>query len=191
MSAHTSGMHVQPVFTRTHASFLRTRLCSVVHMDTRSNMCTHARTLHMYAWAYVRMLALKNLNFHYFDLFSPMSLSRGNSHVLFSYFCRSHPLFQVGVALVTSLLGTGPWLMTQRPWCAQPALSPSSVCFRRVLLVPSWCSRWLRGGGTLPTPSTLLRGRWQWLPMISIRWSAFDVMGHSLICRLSRVYSWA
>ena len=134
-------MRAHPVFMRMHAPFLRTCLCSLVHMDTRSNMRKHAETLHTHVWACVRMLALKNLNFHYFDFFSPTSLSRENSHVLFSYFCRLHPFFQVGVALVTSLLGTRPWPTTQRTWCVQPALSPSSICFQRVLLVPSWCSR--------------------------------------------------
>ena len=152
MRAHTQGMRVQPVFLRTHP-------CSSVYMDVCSNMYTYARILRMHAQVCVRMLALINLNFHYFDSFSLISLSNGHSYVLFSslyWFC---PLFQVVVTIVISLLGTRPWLMTQRPWCMKIASSLSSVCFQRVILVPSWCSRQLRGGGTLPTPSTLLSGR--------------------------------
>ena len=96
---------------------------------TRSNICTHAVTLLTYARAYVCKLALKNLNSHYFDSFSPISLSKSNYHVLLSYFYKSCLLSQAMVVLATSLLGTGPWLMTQRPWCMQPTLSLSSVCF--------------------------------------------------------------
>ena len=142
MRAHTQGMRVQPVF-------LRTRPCSSVYMDVCSNMCTYARILRMHAQVCVRILALINLNFHYFDSFSLISLSNGHSYVLFSSLYWSCPLFQAVVAMVISLSGTRPWL----------ASSPSSVCFWRVMLVPSWCNHQLRGGGTLPTPSTLLSGR--------------------------------
>ena len=49
-------------------------------------MHMHAKTLHTHAQACMRMVALRNHNFHNFDSFSPISLSNGNSHVLLSYF---------------------------------------------------------------------------------------------------------
>ena len=74
------------VFMRSHVPFILTRFCSSIHTNACSNMRMHAKTLHTHAQACVRMVALRNHNFHYFDSFSPISLSNGNSHVLLSYF---------------------------------------------------------------------------------------------------------
>ena len=75
-------------------------------------MHMHVETLRTHTLASMRMLAFRNLNFHYFDSLSPISLSNGNSYVLLSSFCRSCPLSQERVVLVTFLLGIRPRLTT-------------------------------------------------------------------------------
>lgn len=101
-------------------------------MNTCSNMHTLARTLPTHARTCMRMLALKTPNFHYFDSFSFISLSNGNSHALFSSFCMSQLLFQIGVALVMYFLGTGPrWhkgLGVRRWFRAHPPFATSESC---------------------------------------------------------------
>ena len=160
MHAYVSGLHTQLVFMRMHTQSCICVLCSCVCVHVFQFIWTNARTIRMHAQTCVRIWHLKNPNFHYFDSFLFISLSNGNSQVLFLSFCKSRLPFQASVVLVMYFLGTGPWSMTQRPWCAQPVSSPSFIYFQRIMPMESQCNHWLRGGRILPTPSILLRGRW-------------------------------
>ena len=68
--------------------------------------------------------------------------------------------------------------------------SQSSVWCSRGLPVLSWHRPWLRGGGILPTPSTLLAGRWPSLLMTSTAWLAYVLMESRSVSRMSRVFGW-
>ena len=68
------------------AMLIHTRPCSSVHTNACSNMCTYVRTMRTHAQTCVRMLALRNPNFYCFNSISFISLSNGNSHVLFHLF---------------------------------------------------------------------------------------------------------
>lgn len=70
-------------------------------------------------------------------------------------------------------------LQKQRPIFVQQASSWLSIYYYRGLPVPLYCRLWLRGGGILPTSSSMLIGKWLWLSMTSTTWPALGAMGLS------------
>ena len=81
--AYTTCVHAYAYLVlHMRVMFMRMCPCISVHMDeckdhshACTNLCVH--------------LAFKNPNFHYFDSFLFISLSNGNSQVLFLSFCKS------------------------------------------------------------------------------------------------------
>ena len=100
--------------------------------------------------------ALLSLFFLLFYLFPYLTII-----LMFSFHlsCKSCFFSRVGEALTALLRGIGSKPTTQGPWYVRRALSPFFVYYWKAMLVPSWCSPWLKGGGTLLTPPTLLIGR--------------------------------
>lgn len=97
----------------------------------------------------------------YFDCFNSFFIIFSSNcpfNALFSSFCWSCLPSWVKVAPTMLLYGR---VLTEetRTTYALWDLSLLPVCCWRPLLVPFWCSAWLRGGGILSIPSMLLIGR--------------------------------
>ena len=144
---------------RTQALFMHTHPCSSVYMDTWSNLRMCVKSLCTQTQVHICILALRNPILTILTPFSLILSPGRHFNALFSPFCRPCLLSQVKVAPTVLLHSIGSWL--RRPG-ATYVLRPSSLlsaCCQRPLLVPSQCSAWLRGVGTLPTPSILLAKR--------------------------------
>ena len=153
------GLRTQLVFMHTQLGFIRMRTCSLVHTDIGSNLCMCAQCLHTQTRARVRMMLAKNPIFDYLELPFHLFLIQHKSNTLFSYFCKFRPRSQVEEALTEWQHGIGSLLLKQWPIFMQWASSQSFIYCRKDPPAPFQCNPWLRGGGTLPTPSTSLIGR--------------------------------
>ena len=101
----------------------------------------------------------------------------------------SNPILFLQASTLYSGRGSTSWVLV---WCSiltkenqghihVVGSSLLSVWCLRGLPMLSWRKPWLRGGGILPTPSTLLAWRWLSLLITSTAWLAYGLMGSRLV----------
>ena len=125
----------------------------------------NAHTSFQYAYSYSQVFACM---FGFANSFIPSCILTLFHHTLVFVNFKVILLLLVGAIWLPSWSGSG-----LRPWWGCPASRCSRLVILRVLPAGCWCRHWLRGVGILPTPSTLLVGRWPWLPMIFVGWPSW------------------